>query len=477
MSKTRIVVVGGGSQYSVGLAESLIDYARDRLPGAEVVLLDLRDDHLNVVHDYASRLARAAGVDMRFEKTTDRRQAFAGADFILTTFRPGTHQEQYLDETTPPKYGLQGNETLGIGGIFMACRGVPALRDLCADAAAVCPEAWIINYTNPTQYVADAIRRLSRLRVIGLCDGYLEVADNLAPLLGVQPDDITIYPAGTNHSTWVMRFTVAGEDGYPILRERLAQMTEAEIERLYAPPPTFQYRGGTAQSAEAYSQFIPGHYFPLSLKLFKLYGLLPAPRYYWRYQLEQDAVIAEQTSGHYTTMSGFYMQAVVPRLFDGMEQRLARRSAALQVTRRKGGGSHGDLAVRVIAAIANNQSELFVVNVPNRGAIANLPAEAIVEVSAYVDRQGPHPLTLGPLPKPLLGYQLARILSQELAIDAALSGSREDLLKAILADPLVHSMHAAEQAMDELLARQAAWLPQFHNPGNFGDNGNQGAAR
>jgi 6-phospho-beta-glucosidase len=140
---------------------------------------------------------------------------------------------------------------------------------------------------------------------------------------------------------------------------------------------------------------------------------------------------------------------------------LERISRHLQTSRRKGGGSHGDLAVRVISAMVNDLGETFIVNVPNRGSISNLPQEAIVEVPAKVDRLGPHPLATGPLPKSLLGYQYSLLLSQELAIDAALSGSRNDLLKAILAHPLVHSVDAAEKAMDELLALQAEWLPQF----------------
>src|SRR3990172_2478679 len=106
MNTRRIVVVGGGSQFSVGLSESLIDYARDLLAGSTVVLLDVHAEHLDVVHQYASKLAQAVGVDIRFEKTTDRRRAFDGADFILTTFRPGSHQQQEQDETVPPKYGL-----------------------------------------------------------------------------------------------------------------------------------------------------------------------------------------------------------------------------------------------------------------------------------------------------------------------------------------------------------------------------------
>jgi 6-phospho-beta-glucosidase len=461
MSDRRIVVVGGGSQFSVGLSESLIDYARDMLAGTTVVLLDIREEHLNTAHHYASQLAQAVGVDMKFEKMTDRRQAFEGADFLLTTFRPGSHREQEQDETIPPKYGLQGNETVSIGGIFMACRVVPVLQDICADAQDLCPDAWIINYTNPTQYVADVVRRISDMRIVSLCDGYVEVAEDLAPLLKVDPADITIYPAGTNHAIWVMHFTVRGEDGYPILRERLSQMSQTEINQLYAPPLEFDFLGIPVESDQAYDQFIPHHYYPFSLKLFRIYGLLPAPRYYWRYHLDQDAVIAEQRSGHYMTMAGFYIRHAVPRRFEGLDRRLERISRHLQTSRRKGGGSHGDLAVRVISAMVNDLGETFIVNVPNRGSISNLPQEAIVEVPAKVDRLGPHPFAMGPLPKSLLGYQYSLLLSQELAIDAALSGSRNDLLKAILAHPLVHSVDAAEKAMDELLALQAEWLPQF----------------
>jgi len=445
----------------MSLSESLIDYARDMLAGTTVVLLDIREEHLNIVHSYASRLAQAVGVDMNFEKTIDRRKAFEGADFLLTTFRPGSHREQEQDETIPPKYGLQGNETVSIGGIFMACRVVPVLRDMCNDAQKICPDAWIINYTNPTQYVTDAVRRISDMRIIGLCDGYVEVAEDLAPLLGVDPADITIYPAGTNHAIWVIRFTVKGEDGYPLLRERLGQMSQAEIEELYAPPSEFDFLGVEVNTGEAYEQFIPHYYFPFSLRLFEIYGLLPAPRYYWRYHLDQDTVISEQRSGHYVTMAGFYMKHAVPRRFEEMDQRLKRASRNLQTSRREGGGSHGDLAVRVISAMVNDLGETFVVNVPNRGAISNLPMDAIVEVPATVNRLGPHPFAMGPLPTSLLGYQYALILSQGLTIDAALSGNRNDLLKAILAHPLVHSVDAAEKAMDELLELQAGWLPQF----------------
>lgn len=463
MSDTRIAVVGGGSHFCVGLSESLVDYARDMLPGTTVVLLDIHEEHLDIVHQYASELARSVGVGMRFEKTTDRRRAFDGADFILTTFRPGTFEQQEQDETIPVKYGLQGNETVGIGGIFMCCRVVPVLKEICADAKEICPHAWIINYTNPTNHVADAIRRISKLKCISLCDSYVKVALDLAPLLQVDPEDITIYLAGTNHATWVMRFTVKGEDGYPILRERLNHMTWEEVEALYAHPPDkkVEFLEGLYDFHQIYNQFVPHYYFPFSLRLFKIYGLLPQPRYYWRYHLDQDAIIAEQKRDDCVTMAAFYMRHRVPYLWDGLPERLERMSENLQTPRREGGGGHGDLAVRVISAIVNDLGEIFAFNVPNRGAVSNLPEDAIVDVTGTVDLMGAHPFAMGPLPKELLGYQYSLVLSHELAVHAALSGSRNDLLKAIVAHPLIHSVDAAEKAMDELLTLQAEWLPQF----------------
>ncbi len=465
MSGARIVVVGGGSQYAVGLCESLVDYASDLLAGSTVVLLDIRDDHVAVVQRFAARLAREVGADIRFEATIDRRRAFDGADFLLTTFRPGSHREQELDERIPPRYGLQGNETVGIGGIFMACRVVPILREICADAEELCPDAWIVNYTNPTQFVADAVGRLSSLRVISLCDGYLDVVEDLADLLDADPAEITVHPAGTNHAMWIMRFTVGGEDGYPLLRERLAGMSDEELERRYAPPERVTHNGADYAYDDIYKQFITHNSFPFSIRLFRLYGLLPGPRYYWRYLLDQDAIIAAQAREDYVTMAGFYMKHSEPRMFEGLEERLRQSTLELRASRRSGGGGHGDLAVRVIASMASNLAESFVVNVPNRGAVSNLPDDAVLELSALVDGRGAHPFAVGPLPDGLVGLQQALVRSQQLAVSAAVSGSRDELLRAIMAHPLVHSLDAAERCMDDLLERQAPFLPQFHGEG------------
>src|SRR5690606_2833067 len=142
---------------------------------------------------------------------------------------------------------------------------------------------------------------------------------------------------------------------------------------------------------EIYKQFIRHIGFPFALRLYKVHGMVPGPRYYWQYWMNQDAIVKKQAAGEYVSMAGFYMQHMEPRMFQGLEERLKQTTLELQTTRHEGGGGHGDMAVRLIAAMANNTGETFIVNVPNQGAIANLPDDAIVEVPASVDGLGAHP--------------------------------------------------------------------------------------
>jgi 6-phospho-beta-glucosidase len=457
----RIAVVGGGSQFSVGLCESLVDYARDALNGSTVVLLDTKADHVETVGRYARRLAAEVGVDMTFEWTLDRRRAFDGADILLTTFRPGSHDELEQDETIPVRHGLQGNETIGVGGMFMACRVAPVLAGMLADATELCPAATMVNYTNPTQYVADIAGRLSDLKVISLCDGYVDVMLALGDFFDCEPTSIQLRVAGTNHAMWVLDFTVGDRPGYPLLRARLDELGPAGVAKLLAPPARPVMFGMEFAYADLYKQFAGSSGLRFSLELYELFGLLPGPPYYWRYLLDQDAVIAEQRQPGYVTMAGFYKKFLLPGMFDGLDGRLTATAAALRWPRAAGVTGHGDLAVRVISAIAADSGEEFVVNVRNNGTVTNLPDDAVLELSATVDAAGAQPLPVGDLPGPIAGLQRDLVASQQLAVTAALSGDRDELLRAIVTHPLVSSLHAARDAMDELLAAQAAWLPQF----------------
>ncbi len=178
--------------------------------------------------------------------------------------------------------------------------------------------------TSPTRSGKSAI-----YASISLCDGFVDVVDDIAYLLEVDPSAITIYPGGTNHAIWVVRFTVAGEDGYPLLRARLDELSGEDLERLYPRPDVIDVLGVDYTYDEIYKQFIPHYPFPFSLKLFRIFGLLPGPRYYWRYLLDQDAIISAQAAGTYVSMAGFYMKHMEPRMFEDLDNRLGRSALAL----------------------------------------------------------------------------------------------------------------------------------------------------
>jgi len=283
----------------------------------------------------------------------------------------------------------------------------------------------------------------------------------LGDFFGCPSTDINVKVAGTNHAMWVLDFTVAGQPGYPLLQARLDQLGPVGVANLLATPARPTMFGIEFDYADIYKQFAGSSGLEFNLELYELFGLLPGPPYYWRYLLDQDAVIAEQRQPGYVTMAGFYQKFLLPGMFDGLDQRLAASAAELRQPRAQAVTGHGDLAVRVMSALVTDSGEEFVVNVANRGAVTNLPDNAVLELSATVDAAGAHPLPVGDLPESIAGFQRSLITAQQLAVDAALYGDRDELLRAIVAHPLVSSLRQARAAMDELLELQARWLPQF----------------
>ena len=466
MTDRRIVIIGGGGRYALHLTEGIIDVARDQLAGAHVVLLDVFPDNLPFMTEFGNRVAREVGADVTFSATSDQAAAFDGADYLLSQFGLGGHAMQFIDESVPPQFGLQGNETVGIGGIFRTLRAAPILQGMMREAQDRCPAAWIVNYTNPIQMVVDIVQRTSPMRIIGVCDGWVDIHHEVADFLGIETEQVRVRLAGTNHAVWVTELTVDGVDGYPLLRDRLASTSAAELEERYGTvPPTVRFRDGSdVPTSRFYKQFLSPYRFDFQLRLFRLFGLLPGPHYYPHYFFDQDNQIAQQRKPDYVTLAGYYQEVSVPRAFVDLDTRAAQAVDTIRSIRPERRGLSSDYGVHVIAAIENDLQREFNVNVTNCGAITSLPDDAIVELPALIGRDGPAALPMGTFPAPLVGLQHALAVSQLLTVDAALSGDREELLRAIVAHPLVNSLDAAERCMDEMLRLEAEWLPQFRQP-------------
>ncbi|HEX2316403.1 MAG TPA: glycoside hydrolase family 4 [Thermomonospora sp.] len=424
---TRIAVIGAGSGYMPGVIRGLLHRADD-LAGADLTFYDLNAEHLDVMTRLARNMFAARGANFTVSAHTDLKAALDGADFVFTTFRPGGLQGRHLDESIPLKYGVVGQETVGPGGFLMACRSVPVLLNIARVLADVAPDAWILNYTNPTNVVTDAVLRNTDARVISLCDQWVGDTETWAELLGLPVEGLEIDWIGTNHGTWAERVRLNGEavDIAPLL-DRLEPHGAATPHR------------DPARMAE----------------LGKALGLLVNS--YSKYYFFHDEVVEELRAKGTTRAQDIL--AMLPAYYEQVAGEADKKDP--DPSGERGGGEHGEFAVDVICAIVRDEQRRFIVNTPNRGSIASLEDDAIVEVPALVGRQGPVPLVMGELPRQVRGLTQAIHEYERLAADAAVTGDRRLALRALMAHPFVRGKRTAEKILEEGLAAHRGDLPQF----------------
>jgi 6-phospho-beta-glucosidase len=324
--------------------------------------MDINAPNLELISRLGERMARAAGADLRITATTDRRSAIAGAQFVLTSFRAGGFQARALDERIPLRYGVIGQETVGPGGFFFALRNLRVMRELCAEMEELCPDAWLVNYANPTNIIGEAVSRFTKVKALALCDGGKHDAFQVAELLGHAPGEVEYLGLGLNHATWSTRFTIAGEDGVEMMMR-------------------------------AYSRVMEDPAVPNRLKrmfrLAKRYGRLPNE--YLQYYYFQEETLAEARAAPKTRA-----QVIMDELPDIFEHyREQAESPQPRLTHTRGGTGFGEFAVEVIAAVASDSGRVEMVNVPNRGAFAGLPYERVAEVPCRLDEAGATPLVQG----------------------------------------------------------------------------------
>lgn len=423
----KIAIVGAGSGYMPGVIRGLLHRA-DELAGAQLSFHDLHADHLAVMTRLAKAMFAARGARITVESHTDLRTALDGADFVFNTFRPGGMSARYLDESIPLKYGVVGQETAGPGGFLMACRSVPVLMEI---ARLTPPDAWIINYTNPTNIVTDAVRRHAPgTKIIGLCDQHVGDTQMWAALLDLPFAELEADWIGLNHATWATRVRQNGRE--IDLAARLAALDPSGDATPWRDP---------ARMAE----------------LGKALGLLPNS--YARYYFFHDEIVAELRAKGTTRAQD--IMAMLPAYFAGISAESMKPDPDPSTER--GGGGHGEFAVDVICAIAGDERRRFIVNTVNQGAISSLPDDAVVEVPSIVGRAGPTPLVMGPIPAPVRGLTWAIHQYERLACDAAATGDLTTALQALMAHPFIGSKRTAEQILDEGIAAHAADLPQFRH--------------
>ena len=425
MSKKKIVIIGAGSHFTPGL---LGDFAgAEELAGSTVVLHDIEAAGMEIMTKLGRRMVKEKGVDLHIESTLDRREALTDADFVISTIRVGGLDAHRKDIEIPLKYDIyQGvGDTVGAGGLSVALRHIPVTIEFCRDMEELCPDAWLFNFTNPMTAVCRAARKVTDIKIVGLCHGIFGTRRFLADYLGVQINDFHVQAAGINHFTWIYDMRHNGEDAYPLLREKYAEV------------------GPKTQ--------------PVSFQLFEIYGLYPSPG---------DRHVAEFLPFyHRKEADGGAKYGLHLRNVDAMEgskdEYWARLSAQADGTQPLNDYGSGEEVKGIITALLEDKNSIHVVNVPNRGAIPHLPDIAVVEVTAMVGAGGMKSICVDELPQGITAMLQTRIAQQELTVDAALTGDKNLALQALLADPMTRAVEDAKKLIDELLEAHAEHLPQF----------------
>lgn len=431
----KIAVIGGGSSYTPELVEGIIKRYQE-LPVRELWLVDVPEGEkkLNIVGALAKRMVKKAEIDINIHLTMDRREALEGADFVTTQFRTGQLAARQKDEAIPLKYGVIGQETNGPGGLLKGLRTIPVVLNITKEMEELCPDAWLVNFTNPAGMITEAVLRHSNIKkVVGLCNVPIGMKMGLAEVLQVEADRLDINFAGLNHMVYGLDIFL---DGVSIKEEALAVAADPEKQT-------------TMQNIAALGwdpDFIKG------------LGLLPCP--YHRYYYKTDEMLAEEMEAFRTIGTrADVVKGVESELFD-LYQNVELETKPEQLEKR-GGAYYSEAACSLINSIYNNKQDIQPVNTKNGGAIAGLPYESAVEVNCVITKEGPRPIAVGDLPVAVNGLVQQIKSFERMAVEAAVSGDYYKALTAMTINPLVPSDTIAKRLLDEMLEANKEYLPAF----------------
>ena len=432
----KIVTIGGGSSYTPELMEGFIK-RYDRLPVREIWLVDIEDgrEKVETVGAMAQRMWDASPYDVKVHISFDRREALPGADFVTTQFRVGLLYARIKDERIPLSYGMLGQETNGAGGMFKAFRTIPVIGQIIADMRELCPDAWLINFTNPSGMVTEAaIKHFGWKKTIGLCNVPVGSMINEPKLIGYEENDprLTFRFAGLNHFHW---HRVWDENGREVTHDIISHLNDHD-------------NGMPANIDEV----------ELPLEMLHSMGMIPCG--YHRYYYMHEEMLAQEVRDF---GKGECRAEVVKRTEDELfelykDPELDHKPEQLA---KRGGAHYSDAACETIASIYGNTNTHIVLTTRNNGAVPDLPPDVAVEVSAYVGATGAQAIAFGPLHPAQRGW-LQVMKNMELCVEeAAVTGDYGMALQAFTLNPLVRSGKTAKRILDELLIAHKKYLPQF----------------
>lgn len=433
MKNVKLVVIGAGSSYTPELIEGVIKN-HHQLPVSHIAFVDVEmgKKKMDIIFQLTKRMLEKAGLAIEVSQTLNRGNALQDADFVITQLRVGGIDARIIDEKLPKSYGFIGQETNGAGGMFKALRTIPVIIEIANEMKEICPEAWLINFTNPASMVTEAVLKYSNNnRVIGLCNGPINMTHQVAGLLNARVEDLYVEFKGSNHMNFITKILHNGVDR---TRETIDLINAADVDAL-----SFKN-----VSNEQFNK-----------ELLAATNLIPSS--YLKYYLKTTEMLAEQDAAELSR--GEIVKNIEAELFKKYSDiSLQDKPKELEA---RGGALYSTAALNVIRAIYLDDKSIQTVNVRNGGAITNLPVDAVVEVNCVMTRNGPMPICTGEIPSPAKGIVSMMKDYEAQIVKAAATGDYQALIAGFIFNPLCSSDNSGVELVKEMLLANKKYLPLF----------------
>ncbi len=436
---TKIAFIGAGSLgFTRGLVRDILTFPL--LKDATLTLMDIDAERLDFAQRACQKIVDMGNYPAQVEATMDRAEALDGADAVLCTILAGGVDVWRTDIEIPKEYGVDTNigDTRGPSGIFRALRTIPVMVSIVKDMERYCPEATLLNYTNPMAMLCRAMQRESFIRLTGLCHSVQGTAAMLARWIGATFDEITYTCAGINHMSWYLDFKWNGKDAYPLIRQAITENPDIYNEEIV--------RNEMYLHLDYYVTESSGH----------------NSEYNWWFRKRPDLIEKYCTHGtgwnpgEYAYILKEYERRV-DEWRDEAEEWFAKETP---ITLARG----HEYAANIINALQGGEIYQYNGNVPNTSIITNLPEDVCVEVPVFVDKAGLHPVHVGALPPQCVALNHVSVMVEEMAVEAALTGDPRLVFQSIAYDPLsaaVLSLAEIKQMVNQMLQQNKDHLPQF----------------
>jgi alpha-galactosidase len=441
----RVVFIGGASM--TWMPSFAYDFLTcQRLRGSTLVLMDTDGAHLDVMMRYVQRMRDKLRADIQLTATRDQQEALEGADFVITTFMAGGHEHWVHDLAIPLKYGIMqpAGMSVGPGGLMQGLKAIPIMVEIAQQMEKLCPNAMLLNYSNPMSSITLALQRYSRIPSAGVCPGLYGYLGRIAAALNVPVESIRYRAAGVNHMNWIVSLEADGRD----------LLTEwCSYTKSHSPCTSDSYESKYAAS-------YAGGIDVISRTLYELYGAWPTPGDGHTAEFVPYFIRKGVDIGKYGLKHNYVEHRIKKReeLWATIEKAAAGEELSLV-----GGYQAVQKAEQIIASIVYDEGRTFVLNLQNQGAISNVEDDVVVELDVACDAFGFHPVHFGELPLPIAAWVNLYGAVQKLTVEAAMQGDRKLALQALLLDPLMYSFEVEEAArmLDEMLLASKPVLPRF----------------